>query len=154
VPLDSEAASLPGTPAAVVIGRESDHIYLMDQKHDGVAPSGTVLSGSERLEARRKAEERLAVIKGQNAKALEDYTKLRQIEAAKTARLRALRLAKEAADKEASDNAPAAAPPAPKASPTALAAPKRPRRSKSPKPATPDAANPTSASSQREQGGT
>ena len=112
------------------------------------------MSGSERLEARRKAEERLAVIKGQNAKALEDYSKLRQIEAAKTARLRALRLAKEAADKEASGNAPAAAPPAPKAPPTALAAPKRPRRRKSPQPATSDAANPASASSQREQGGT
>src|SRR5580765_5081665 len=107
----------------------------MNEKHEG-APSGTVLSGSERLEARRKAEERLAVIKGQSAKALEDYAKLRQVEAAKTARLRALRLAKDAADKEAASRAPAAAPPAPEAPSAVLAkaptkvpaAPKRARR--------------------------
>ena len=120
----------------------------MNEKHEGNAPSGTVLSGSERLEARRKAEERLAVIKGQNAKALEDYARLRQVEVAKTARLRALRLAKEAADKDAASQAPAAAPPAVEAP----EAPKRPRRAK--QPATPNAINPKSASALRKQGGT
>lgn len=60
----------------------------------------------ERIETRRKAQERLATIKLQNAKALEDYAKMKHAEAAKTARLRALRLAKEAADKAALPRVP------------------------------------------------
>jgi hypothetical protein len=100
----------------------------MDEK------SGAALSGAERLEARRKAEERLAVVKAQNAKALEDYAKARQVEVAKTARLRALRLARDAAEPETAANPvpdTVAVPPAPEAS----AAPKRAKRRKSPLPA-------------------
>jgi hypothetical protein len=100
----------------------------MDEKHGSDVPSGGAISGSERLEARRKAEERLAIVKAQNAKALEDYAKLRQAEVAKTARLRALRLAKEAAEKEGASRAPDAAP---QKIPETAAAPKRARRRKS-----------------------
>lgn len=108
------------------------HIYGMDEK------LGSVATGSERLEARRKAEERLAVVKAQNAKALEDYARLRQVEVAKTSRLRALRLAKEAADREAGIVAPDTAP-----DPIAAAPPKRARRK-----------TPKSSDQHREQGET
>jgi hypothetical protein len=49
------------------------------------------------------------------AKAMSEYEAAGAAVRAKTARLRALRLAKEAADKEAAGKAPAAPPPAPKA---------------------------------------
>ena len=83
-----------------------------------VKSGNAVLSGAERLEARRKSEEKTAMVKAQNRKALDDHAKAQQVEAAKTARLRALRLAKEAADlaaqaRDAAAPAPAAARPAP-----------------------------------------
>jgi hypothetical protein len=115
----------------------------MDEKHETDA-----LSGSERFEARRKAEERLAAVKAQNVKALEDYARLRQIEIAKTARLRAQRLAKEAAEKTAAGRVPDAAPRGPEISTAA----KRTRPRKSPQPATPNATNPKGSGAQREQG--
>ncbi len=65
-------------------------------------------------EARRRAEERFVKIKQQEQDAVHarnDLEKLRQVEAAKIARLRALRLAKEAADKAAAALAPPPPPP-------------------------------------------
>lgn len=104
----------------------------------------SALTGTERLEARRKAEERLAVIKQQNAKALEDYAKQRQVEVAKTARLRALRLAKEAAGKDAPTPAPA----------VVAAPPTRALRRKPRQPTTSSATNPKGPSPLRGQGDT
>ncbi len=52
-------------------------------------------------DARRRAQEQFAKTKQRNADTLKDRERVRQATAAKTARLRALRLAKEAADKEA-----------------------------------------------------
>jgi hypothetical protein len=53
--------------------------------------------------ARRKAQDQFAKVKQRDAEALKDREKVHAAEAAKTARLRALRLAKEAIDKEAAD---------------------------------------------------
>lgn len=53
--------------------------------------------------ARRKAQDQFAKVKQRDAEALKDREKVQAAEAAKTARLRALRLAKEAIDKEAAD---------------------------------------------------
>ena len=50
-------------------------------------------------EARRKAHAQFAKPKSQEGKGLSDYEKAKQATAAKTARLRALRLEKEAADR-------------------------------------------------------
>jgi hypothetical protein len=58
-------------------------------------------------EARRKSQERLAADRLRAAQALKDRDKAQAAEAAKTTRLRALRLAKEASDKEAADRAAA-----------------------------------------------
>lgn len=69
-------------------------------------------------EARRRAEERFVKIKQQEQDAVHarnDLEKQRQVEAAKIARLRALRLAKEAADRATAAHAPAAHAPAPPA---------------------------------------
>ena len=63
------------------------------------------LSGSE---SRRRAEERFKTTKKVNAETKVNITS-RQAEAEKTVRLRALRLAKEAADKDASERDAAAA---------------------------------------------
>jgi hypothetical protein len=69
--------------------------------------------------ARRKAQDQFAKVKQRDAEALKDREKVEAAEAAKTARLRALRLAKEAVDKEVADKeaaekaAAAAAKPAP-----------------------------------------
>jgi hypothetical protein len=52
-------------------------------------------------EARRKAQEQLAKIKQRDAAALQEARKAQRAEDDKTARLRVLRLAREAADKEA-----------------------------------------------------
>jgi hypothetical protein len=51
-------------------------------------------------EARRKSQERLAADRQRGVQALKDRDQAAVAEAAKTKRLRALRLAKEAADKE------------------------------------------------------
>lgn len=56
---------------------------------------------------RSKAEEKFAAIQKKDEKALSDREKKRQKDAEHTAKLRALRLAKEAADKEAADLAAA-----------------------------------------------
>jgi hypothetical protein len=81
--------------------------------------------------ARRKAQDQFAKVKQRDAEALKDREKVQAAEAAKTARLRALRLAKEAIDKEAADKeasekaaAAAAKPPArrKRASPAAVKA--------------------------------
>lgn len=56
-------------------------------------------------EARRKSQERLAADRQRGVQALKDRDKAMVAEAAKTKRLRALRLAKEAADKESADRA-------------------------------------------------
>jgi hypothetical protein len=56
-------------------------------------------------EARRKSQERLAADRQRGVQALKDRDKAIVAEAAKTKRLRALRLAKEAADKETADRA-------------------------------------------------
>jgi hypothetical protein len=73
-------------------------------------------------EARRKSQERLAADRQRGAQALKDRDKAAVAEAAKTQRLRALRLAKEAADKETADRA---------ATNKAAAKPKSPRQPKS-----------------------
>ncbi len=65
------------------------------------------LYGAQAIEARRKAEERFAKANEQSAAALRDKQKAEAVESAKTSRLRALRLAKEAADKEAAAAKPA-----------------------------------------------
>lgn len=56
-------------------------------------------------EARRKSQERLAADRARGVQALKDRDKAAVAEAAKTQRLRALRLAKEASDKESADRA-------------------------------------------------
>jgi len=58
---------------------------------------------------RQRAEERLKSKKKADAETPKAADNLRQVEAVKTARLRALRLAKEAVDKEIADRAAAAA---------------------------------------------
>ena len=58
-------------------------------------------------EARRKSEERLAADRERSAQSLKDRDKAQVAELAKTRRLRALRLAKEAADKAEADHAAA-----------------------------------------------
>ncbi len=63
-------------------------------------------SGTRPEDARRRAEERFQKIKRREddvKKALTHLDKMQKAEAEKTARLRALRLAKEAADKQAAD---------------------------------------------------
>jgi hypothetical protein len=71
-------------------------------------------TGSSRADmARRKAQEKFAAVKRRDAEARKDRDKVVAATVAKTERLRALRLAKEAADREAA----AAAPPAKKAAP-------------------------------------
>ncbi|MEN8196505.1 MAG: hypothetical protein ABFS30_08305 [Pseudomonadota bacterium] len=55
-----------------------------------------------------KAEEKFATIQKKDEQALSDREKARQKDAEHTAKLRALRLAKQAADKEAADLADAA----------------------------------------------
>ncbi len=57
---------------------------------------------------RSKAEEKFAAIQKKDAQALSDREQARQEEAKHVAKLRALRLAKQAADKEAADLAEAA----------------------------------------------
>ena len=59
--------------------------------------------------SRRRAEERFKSPRKPDSKTPEDADNLRQAEAAKTARLRALRLAKEAADKDTANRDAAAA---------------------------------------------
>ena len=59
--------------------------------------------------SRRQAEERFKSPRKSDSKTPEAADSLRQAEAAKTARLRALRLAKEAADKETANREAAAA---------------------------------------------
>jgi len=59
--------------------------------------------------SRRQAEERFKSPRKPDSKTPEAADSLRQAEAAKTARLRALRLAKEAADKETANREAAAA---------------------------------------------
>jgi hypothetical protein len=62
-------------------------------------------------EARQRAEERFTRLKQRDEdarKAYEELDRIQQAESAKTARLRALRLAKEAADTEAANRAAAA----------------------------------------------
>ena len=61
-------------------------------------------------EARRKSQERLAADRQRAVLALKDRDKTAVAEAAKTKRLRALRLAKEAADKESAALAAAKTP--------------------------------------------
>lgn len=58
-------------------------------------------SGSRSEEARRKSQERLFEDRQRAAEALKDVEKARLAQTAKTLRLRTLRLAKEAADREA-----------------------------------------------------
>lgn len=53
-----------------------------------------------RAETRRKAQERLAAIKQESNKSMQEYERQRRAEAAKTTRLRELRLAKEAVDRK------------------------------------------------------
>ena len=100
----------------------------------------------ERIEARRKAQERLAAIKVQNANALQEYAKLKQAETAKTARLRALRLAKEAADRETSTRDAGAQ----EAAAIAVPPPKPAVRTRSPR----ATKKPTSSTAHRGQGET
>ena len=57
--------------------------------------------------ARRKAQDQFAKVKQRDAEALKDREKVQAAEAAKTAQLRALRLAKEASDREAAAKAAA-----------------------------------------------
>lgn len=54
-------------------------------------------------EARRKAQAKFAKPKSQEGKGLSEYEKAKLATAAKTARLRALRLEKEAAERETAD---------------------------------------------------
>ena len=113
------------------------------------------MSGAERLEARRKAEERLAVVKAQGAKALEDYAKVRQAEVAKTARLRALRLAKDAAELKSADRAgavPDPVTPAPEAPALEVTAPPKRAPARRPRPET--STNPKGRAPSRGQGKT
>jgi|GEM_PF-6290016 hypothetical protein len=65
-------------------------------------------SGNKAEEARRKAHAQFAKPKAGEAKGLSDYEKAKRATAAKTARLRALRLEKEAADRETTEKAVAA----------------------------------------------
>jgi hypothetical protein len=67
--------------------------------------------GARAEEARRKAQEQFAKVKQRDAEALKEREKIQAADAAKTARLRALRLAKEAADEAAAAQAAAAAKP-------------------------------------------
>ena len=70
-----------------------------------------VTTGGFRAEAaRRKSQERLAADRQRGVQALKDRDKAAVEEAAKTKRLRALRLAKEAADKESAARTVAKAP--------------------------------------------
>lgn len=57
-------------------------------------------------EARRRAQAQFAKPKSQEAKGLSDYEKAKQATAAKTVRLRAMRLEREAAEREASGGKP------------------------------------------------
>jgi hypothetical protein len=69
--------------------------------------------GSRADMARRKAQEQFAAVKRRDAEARRDRDKVSAAAVSKTERLRALRLAKEAADREAA----AAEPPVKKAAP-------------------------------------
>jgi hypothetical protein len=74
-------------------------------------------------EARRRGEEKFAKAKRRDTDIMEYQRQIQAAETAKFIRLRALRLAKEAADKQAAEAAAAAAPPVVKRAP-------RPRRPK------------------------
>ncbi|WP_316978437.1 hypothetical protein [Shumkonia mesophila] len=65
-------------------------------------------SGHKAEEARRRAHAQFAKPKAGEAKGLSDYEKAKRVTAAKTVRLRALRLEKEAADREVAEKAVAA----------------------------------------------
>jgi hypothetical protein len=75
---------------------------------DRPAQAGVATIGRRRFDKKLQAQQA-------GAKAMSEYEAAGAAVRAKTARLRALRLAKEAADKEAAGKAPAAPPPAPKA---------------------------------------
>jgi hypothetical protein len=70
--------------------------------------------------ARRKAQDQFAKVKQRDADALKDREKVQAAEAAKTARLRALRLAKEAIDKDTAEKEAAEKAAAAAAKPTAV----------------------------------
>ena len=80
-----------------------------------------------RAETRRKAQERLAAIKQENTKSMQEYERQRKAESAKTSRLRELRLAKEAVDRK-NGVVPAPAPVIPPAAKLPAKAAARPRR--------------------------
>ena len=63
--------------------------------------------GARAAEKRRKSQEQLAKVKQRDADALREREKAQAADAAKTVRLRTLRLAKEAADKSAAEQAAA-----------------------------------------------
>ncbi len=65
-------------------------------------------SGNKAEEARRRAHAQFAKPKAGEAKGLSDYEKAKRATAAKTERLRALRLEKEAAEREVAEKAVAA----------------------------------------------
>jgi hypothetical protein len=65
------------------------------------------MSSPRSEKAQRRAQDLFAKAKQRDAEALEERTRLQQAESEKYFRLRALRLAKEAADKEAKDRAAA-----------------------------------------------
>lgn len=92
----------------------------MDTETKSGGAAGTVPGGKTRkavmnrkderdLNARQRAEAQWAKDRQRNAEAVSQREKERQADMAKTARLRALRLAKEAAEREAAAAAPAAA---------------------------------------------
>lgn len=66
------------------------------------------MKGNKAEEARRRAHAQFAKPKAGEAKGLSDYEKAKRATAAKTVRLRALRMEKEAADREVAEKALAA----------------------------------------------